>query len=202
MNAEKLKALEIERGQKRRPTGMIWVIFIVVIGVMTGFDQDLKKRILSVNPEISGYATGRPMGEYGELSEKLQKIPGVKKVQPYLYTPLIFSMGRNISGGMMRGVPEAILQAGGPPALQVQAGSFADLTKAVPGEPPPVARGRMILYKAMCDLLWTLWGVIQHANGNPVDDFWAYAVGRLERGDHLCWDRPAARHGRQDHEIR
>ncbi len=41
--------------------------------------------------------------------------------------------------------------------------------------------GRMVMYKAMCDLLWTLWGVVQHANGNPVDDFWAYAVGRLDR---------------------
>lgn len=41
--------------------------------------------------------------------------------------------------------------------------------------------GRMVMYKAMCDLLWTLWGVVQHANQNPVDDFWAYAVGRLER---------------------
>jgi thiamine kinase-like enzyme len=41
--------------------------------------------------------------------------------------------------------------------------------------------GRMVMYKAMCDLLWTLWGVVQHANENPVDDFWAYAVGRLDR---------------------
>ncbi len=45
----------------------------------------------------------------------------------------------------------------------------------------PTQRGRMVAYKAMCDLLWTLWGVIQHVNGNPVDDFWAYAVGRFER---------------------
>ena len=41
--------------------------------------------------------------------------------------------------------------------------------------------GRMVMYKAMCDLLWTLWGVVQHANQNPAEDFWAYAVGRLER---------------------
>ena len=49
------------------------------------------------------------------------------------------------------------------------------------GPPPQAARGRMILYRAMCDLLWTLWGVIQHANKNPVDDFWAYAVNRFNR---------------------
>ncbi len=41
--------------------------------------------------------------------------------------------------------------------------------------------GRMVVYKAMCDLLWTLWGLIQHANGNPADDFWAYAVNRFAR---------------------
>ena len=49
------------------------------------------------------------------------------------------------------------------------------------GDAPPSQRGRVVAYKALCDLLWTLWGVIQHVNQNPVDDFWAYAVGRFER---------------------
>lgn len=40
---------------------------------------------------------------------------------------------------------------------------------------------RMVIYKAMSDLLWTLWGLIQHANGNPAEDFWAYALDRFER---------------------
>jgi thiamine kinase-like enzyme len=41
--------------------------------------------------------------------------------------------------------------------------------------------GRMVIYKAMCDLLWTLWGLIQHANKNPAEDFWAYSINRFER---------------------
>ncbi len=49
------------------------------------------------------------------------------------------------------------------------------------GEPPADQIGRMQAYKALCDLLWTLWGVIQHVNNNPADDFWAYATGRFER---------------------
>ncbi len=49
------------------------------------------------------------------------------------------------------------------------------------GPAPPGEAARMVLYKAMCDLLWTLWGVVQHANGNPAEDFWAYATGRFER---------------------
>ena len=49
------------------------------------------------------------------------------------------------------------------------------------GQPPPQQVARMVLYKALCDLLWTLWGVIQHVNANPAEDFWAYATGRFER---------------------
>lgn len=49
------------------------------------------------------------------------------------------------------------------------------------GEPRPAERGRVVIYKAMCDLLWTLWGLIQLANENPADDFRAYADGRFAR---------------------
>ncbi len=70
--------------------------------------------------------------------------------------------------------------------LSVEAGFSAEqderLLEAYFGGPPdPFDRGRMVVYKAMCDLLWTLWGLIQHADGNPAEDFWAYALGRFER---------------------
>jgi len=55
------------------------------------------------------------------------------------------------------------------------------LTAYFGGAPSPTDRGRMVIYKAMCDLLWTLWGLIQLANGNPADDFRAYADGRFAR---------------------
>ena len=48
-------------------------------------------------------------------------------------------------------------------------------------EPGPAEFGRMVIYKAMCDLLWTLWGLIQHSDGNTAEDFWAYATERFER---------------------
>ena len=47
--------------------------------------------------------------------------------------------------------------------------------------PTPAERGRIVLYKASCDLLWTLWGLVQHKNGNPAEDFWEYATGRFAR---------------------
>ena len=49
------------------------------------------------------------------------------------------------------------------------------------GRPDEQTIARMMIYKAMCDLLWTLWGLIQHANNNPAEDFWAYSIARFER---------------------
>jgi thiamine kinase-like enzyme len=49
------------------------------------------------------------------------------------------------------------------------------------GEPPAAAAGRMVLYQGLCDLVWTLWGLIQVMNDNPAEDFWAYSINRFER---------------------
>lgn len=49
------------------------------------------------------------------------------------------------------------------------------------GEPRPAERGRVVIYKAMCDLLWTLWGLIQLANKNPAENFRVYADTRFAR---------------------
>lgn len=70
--------------------------------------------------------------------------------------------------------------------LSVEAGldatREAEMMFAYFGRPPSAFEtGRMVIYKAMCDLLWTLWGLIQHADGNPADDFWAYATRRFAR---------------------
>ncbi len=83
--------------------------------------------------------------------------------------------------------------------LSVEAGFDAaqdqELLSAYCGGPPPAwAVGRATIYKAMCDLLWTLWGLIQHANKNPVDDFWAYAINRFQRCQALMGSAAFAGH--------
>ena len=46
--------------------------------------------------------------------------------------------------------------------------------------PPPTLLSRLALYKAMSDLHWSLWAIVQHANGNTSEDFQAYALARLK----------------------
>jgi thiamine kinase-like enzyme len=70
--------------------------------------------------------------------------------------------------------------------LSVEAGfgeaeEAAMVTAYCGGAPSEFDRGRMVIYKAMCDLLWTLWGLIQLASDNPADDFAAYAANRFRR---------------------
>ena len=83
--------------------------------------------------------------------------------------------------------------------LSVEAGFDGDqeeeMLRAYFGAQPAARdRGRMVIYKAMCDLLWTLWGLIQLANGNPADDFRAYADGRFARCRRLMADPAFAAH--------
>ena len=83
--------------------------------------------------------------------------------------------------------------------LSVEAGfdaaqDAALLTAYFGGTPPAADRGRMVIYKAMCDYLWTLWGLIQLANANPAEDFRAYADGRFARCKALILDPGFAGH--------
>jgi thiamine kinase-like enzyme len=70
--------------------------------------------------------------------------------------------------------------------LSVEAGFDPEQDEALQrayfeGEPPAQQRGRMVLAKGLCDLVWTLWGLLQVMNDNPVEDFWAYSINRFER---------------------
>ncbi len=83
--------------------------------------------------------------------------------------------------------------------LSVEAGMDADQEMSLMeayfgGKPTTAQHGRVVIYKAMCDLLWTLWGLIQHADDNPADDFWAYAIGRFDRCNILMNDPSFAGH--------
>ncbi|MFH1596255.1 MAG: lipoprotein-releasing ABC transporter permease subunit [Pseudomonadota bacterium] len=114
---------------------------IVVIGVMTGFDQDLKKKILSVNAHVIVLKQGAPVTDYGELVAQVQTVPGVVSAVPFIYTQVMYSAPGNISGGVIRGLDLKTIGQGGPPALNVVQGKFADLADAAPEDPPRAAIG-------------------------------------------------------------
>jgi len=82
--------------------------------------------------------------------------------------------------------------------LSVEAGFGPEqdrvMMEAYCGGAPLALYSRLALYKALSDLLWALWGLIQHANDNPRNDFLTYALGRLRRCKALMRSADFRRH--------
>ncbi|MDI6854168.1 MAG: lipoprotein-releasing ABC transporter permease subunit [Deltaproteobacteria bacterium] len=117
------------------------MVLIVVIGVMTGFTQDLKSKILSVNAHVIVLKQGASVTDYHQVAARIMKVPGVVEAEPFIYTQVMFSAPGNISGGVIRAVDLETVKAGGPKALKVTQGNFADLAAGGPDDPPRVAIG-------------------------------------------------------------
>ncbi len=58
----------------------------------------------------------------------------------------------------------------------------------------PSLYSRLEVYKAMGDLHWSLWGFVQHAKGNPTEDFWSYGLDRLRRSNTRMGSADFSRH--------
>ena len=77
---------------------------IVVLAVMTGFEMDLKEKILGTNAHIVVVKSGNSMSDYHQLMEKLKKLEGVIATTPFIYNQVMLSTGKNVSGVVLRGI--------------------------------------------------------------------------------------------------
>ncbi len=78
---------------------------IIVIGVMTGFESDLKRKILGTNshvivvPQIGGAIEG-----YRELTGKIRAIPGVTGAAPFILSQAMLGSPGAVQGVVLRGI--------------------------------------------------------------------------------------------------
>lgn len=80
---------------------------IVVLAVMTGFEADLKEKILGTNAHIVVIRSGAPMENYRPVMEKLKGFKGVEAATPFIYNQVMLSSGKNVSGVVLRGIDVA-----------------------------------------------------------------------------------------------
>ncbi|ABK19413.1 lipoprotein-releasing ABC transporter permease subunit [Syntrophobacter fumaroxidans] len=77
---------------------------IVVLAVMNGFQEDLRNRILGVTSHVVvGSLTGA-MNNYPDVIAKVEKEPGVVAAAPFVYSQVMLTSGRGISGAILRGI--------------------------------------------------------------------------------------------------
>ena len=77
---------------------------IVVLAVMTGFEEDLKEKILGTNAHIVVVRSGAPMDDYRQVMDKLKGMEGVTAATPFIYNQVMLSSGKNVSGVVLRGI--------------------------------------------------------------------------------------------------
>lgn len=77
---------------------------IVVLAVMTGFEEDLKEKILGTNAHVVVVRNGTPMEDYRQIMERLKGIKGVTAATPFIYNQVMISSGKNVSGVVLRGI--------------------------------------------------------------------------------------------------
>lgn len=81
---------------------------IVVIAVMSGFESDLKSRILGGQSHIVLMRHGGPFTEYRKILKDVEKIDGVKSATPVIYTQVMLRASSRVSGAVLRGIdPES-----------------------------------------------------------------------------------------------
>jgi len=80
---------------------------IIVLAVMTGFEEDLKEKILGTNAHIVVLNGSGAMQDYQELLKKVQGIDGVVAATPFIYNQVMLSSGKNVSGVVLRGIDVA-----------------------------------------------------------------------------------------------
>jgi lipoprotein-releasing system permease protein len=77
---------------------------IIVLAVMTGFEEDLKEKILGTNAHIVVLKSSGEIDDYNGLMKKLKGVSGVVAATPFIYNQVMLSTGRNVSGVVLRGI--------------------------------------------------------------------------------------------------
>src|SRR5260370_1540386 len=78
---------------------------IVVLAVMTGFQDGIRDKIIAANPHVLIMeAGGRGVANGGALAERVAPVPGVISATPFVLQQALFtSPGGGATGGLLRG---------------------------------------------------------------------------------------------------
>jgi lipoprotein-releasing system permease protein len=82
---------------------------IVVIAVMTGFETDLKTRILGGQANVVLMRYSGPFEDYRPIMGRVAEVGGVAATTPFIYTQVMLRTAANTTGAMLRGIDPATI---------------------------------------------------------------------------------------------
>lgn len=113
---------------------------IVVLGVMNGFSEDLRSKILGVNAHVLISSVGQGMEDYAGLGRKAAALPGVVGVTPFIYSEVMASTTQGVKGVVLRGIDPATAESVLSISRNLEEGSLDAL--GVQDGPPRIIVGR------------------------------------------------------------
>jgi lipoprotein-releasing system permease protein len=82
-------------------------VLLIVLGVMNGFEAELKDRILAVASHATITGLNGPISEWQPLAESARAEPGVIAVAPYVEERALVAHGKAVNGVLVRGIDPA-----------------------------------------------------------------------------------------------
>ena len=132
----------------------------VVMGVMTGFEEVLRDRLLGINAHVALVKPGDRLTEYEGLIEKVVREPGVLAAAPSIFGQVMVTSGSRVSGVVVRGIDPD--RANGVVDIEryIEQGKLEDLKKPRPiqVEGRSVALPGVIIGKRLAGLLGVMVG--------------------------------------------
>jgi len=119
---------------------------IVVIAVMSGFESDLKSRILGGQSHVVLMRYGGTLSDYRRVIKDVEKTPGVEAATPFIYTQIMLRSSSGISGAVLRGVDP---ESAGRVIKSLDRISFQDGSNVSQGQKKKIALPGIILGKEL-----------------------------------------------------
>lgn len=77
----------------------------IALAIMTGFEEDLRDRILGFNPHVVVLNFNGAIGDYEQTIERIKQDPDVVAAGPFIYGQVMLSAQQQVTGVVVRGVP-------------------------------------------------------------------------------------------------
>jgi lipoprotein-releasing system permease protein len=115
----------------------------VVLSVMSGFEADLKAKILGAHSDGVVLKYGQnDFTEWREVMKRVEAVPGVVAATPFLYNEVMLSAGQNLTGSVLKGVDQSTVGAVTDLSRNLEAGQLAWLADPA-AIPAPETRTRV-----------------------------------------------------------
>lgn len=103
----------------------------VALSIMSGFETELKAKIIGSNAHAIVQKRGFDFSEYRSTLTKLERVDGVLAASPFVFSEVMVRSGQQLSGIFLKGVDPDSVQRVHP--IVLEEGTFADLA----GDGPP-----------------------------------------------------------------